>query len=65
MALNILNKNREQKGGNESSLPGVPLTKQEAEIMLTFIKQATFKGEFAKEVVSLMEKFEKHISSLD
>jgi hypothetical protein len=65
MALNILNKDKEQKGGNESSLPGVPLTKTEAEVMLTFIKQATFKGEFAREVVSLIEKFEKHISKFD
>jgi hypothetical protein len=57
---NILQINKQE--AESQSLPSVPLTKQEAEVLLQAIKQATFKGEYAKEVVALILKFEDHIS---
>jgi hypothetical protein len=57
---NLLTSNKE--AANENSLPSVPLSKQEAEVLLQAVKQATFKGEYAKEVVALILKFEDHIS---
>ena len=54
---NLLNKNQ-QSAGNVSSLPSVVLTPTEAEVLLQAINQATFKGEYAKEVVTLIEKLE-------
>ena len=54
---NLLNKNQ-QNAGNVSSLPSVALTPTEAEVLLQAINQATFKGEYAKEVVTLIEKLE-------
>jgi hypothetical protein len=57
---NILNINKPE--AENQSLPSVPLSKQEAEVLLQAIKQATFKGEYAKEVVALIIKFEDHIS---
>jgi hypothetical protein len=44
------------------SLPSVLLTVEEAQVLLSAIKQATFKGEYAKEVVSLIVRFEEHIA---
>jgi hypothetical protein len=57
---NLLTSNKE--AANENSLPSIPLSKQEAEVLLQAVKQATFKGEYAKEVVSLINRFEDHIS---
>jgi len=57
---NILNINKPE--AENQSLPSVPLSKQEAEVLLQAVKQATFKGEYAKEVVALILKFEDHIS---
>jgi len=47
-----------QSAGNESSLPSVSLTPQEALVLLQAINQATFKGEYAKNVVTLIQKLE-------
>jgi hypothetical protein len=60
---NILTPNK--KAEDDSSLPSVYLTKQEAEVLLQAIKQASFKGEYAKEVVSLILRFEDHISKFN
>jgi len=40
----------------------ITLSKIEAEVLLGAIKQATFKGEYAKDVVNLILKFEDHIN---
>jgi hypothetical protein len=40
----------------------IALSKVEAEVLLGAIKQATFKGEYAKDVVNLILKFEDHIN---
>jgi hypothetical protein len=53
-----INKNT-QTAESASSLPSVSLTKLEAEVLLQAINQATFKGEYAKNVVTLMEKLEQ------
>ena len=57
---NILQINKQE--AENQSLPSIPLSKQEAEVLLQAVKQATFKGEYAKEVVALIIKFEDHIS---
>jgi hypothetical protein len=57
---NILQINKSE--AENQSLPSIPLSKQEAEVLLQAVKQATFKGEYAKEVVALILKFEDHIS---
>ena len=51
-------KQNNQSAGNESSLPSVTLTPQEAAVLLQAINQATFKGEYAKNVVTLIEQLE-------
>jgi hypothetical protein len=54
---NFLNNNT-QSAESASSLPSVSLTPQEAMVLLQAIQQASFKGEYAKQVVTLMEKLE-------
>ena len=58
------NNNQQNTAGNESSLPSVSLTQQEAIVLLQAINQATFKGEYAKNVVTLIEKLEVIASQL-
>ena len=53
----FINKNT-QTAESESSLPSVFLTPTEALVLLQAINQASFKGEYAKEVVALIEKLE-------
>ena len=53
-----------QVAESESSLPSVSLTPQEANVLLQAINQASFKGEYAKDVVKLIEKLEVIASQL-
>jgi len=52
------NNNKQNEAGSENSLPSVFLTPQEALVLLQAINQATFKGEYAKNVVTLIQKLE-------
>ncbi len=55
--MSKLIKNNETE--SESSLSSVVLSKAEAEVVLTALRQSVFKGEHARQVVTLLEKFEK------
>lgn len=57
----MLNGRTPQKAESESSLHSVSLTTQQVEVLLEAVKQSTFKGENAKEVANLIEKFEAAI----
>lgn len=62
MGFKGLISNNKTKAEGASSLPSVALSKEEAEVLLSAIKQSTFRGEYAKDVVSLIIKFEEHIA---
>lgn len=58
-------KNTQQESGDQNPLiSSVLLNSQEAIVLLQAINQATFKGEYARNVVKLIEKLET-IASLE
>jgi hypothetical protein len=58
----LRNNKKTNKEPHQQDVAPITLSKTEAEVLLKAINQATFKGEYAKDVVSLILKFEEHIS---
>lgn len=58
----LRNNKKANKEPHQQDVAPIALSKTESEVLLKAINQATFKGEHAKDVVSLILKFEEHIS---